>query len=121
MSIIRQNILLTTLYLVDEDVLSKELILYLDKHVSRDQAITPNGLMSVCMMHWATSPKRESSAQQMRKVKDNLTNALKFAWQHSQNYRARVAKLQTNRMRGWRISEAHRLRKIAKAMNVPIK
>ena len=31
MSTNRKNILLTTLYLADEDILSKELILYLDK------------------------------------------------------------------------------------------
>jgi len=117
----RDDILLTLLYVADEDIVSKDLILYLDENVSRDRAITPDGLMSVCMMHWSTSPKREPSAQQMHEVKDNLTNALKFAWQHNASYLARVAKLQKNRMRGWRISEAHRLRKIAKLMNVPVK
>lgn len=121
MSNIRQNVLLTLLYVADEDIVSKELILYLDENVSREEAITPGGLMSVCMMHWATSPKREPSAAQMREVRDALTNALTFAWQHNQKYLARVAQLQKNRMRGWRISEAHRLRKIAKAMNVPVK
>lgn len=117
----RNDILLTLLYVADEDIVSKDLILYLDDNVSRDQAITPDGLMSVCMMHWATSPKREPSAAQMREVKEVLTNALKFAWSHNKKYLDRVAKLQRNRMRGWRISEAHRLRKIAKAMNVPVK
>jgi hypothetical protein len=121
MSNFRNDILLTLLYVADEDIVSKELILYLDENVSRDHAITPDGLMSVCMMHWATSPKKEPSVQQMRDVRDALTNALKFAWQHSKKYQARVAQLQKNRMRGWRISEAHRLRKIAKAMNVPVK
>ena len=117
----RDDILLTLLYVADEDIVPKDLILYLDENVSREKAITPDGLMSICMMHWATSPKREPSAQQMRNVKNNLTNALEFAWSHNANYLARVAKLQRSRMRGWRISEAHRLRKIAKAMNVPVK
>lgn len=117
----RNNILLTTLYLADEDILSKDLILYLDKHASRDKAITPDGLMSVCFAFWSTSPKKEPSAQQMHQVKDVLTNALKFAWTHNKQYLTRVAQLQRNRMRGWRIAEAHRLRKIAKAMNVPVK
>lgn len=121
MSANRNNLLLTLLYVADEDIVPKDLILYLDENVSREEAITPGGLMSVCMMHWATSPKREPSAQQMRDVKDTLTNALKFAWSHNANYLARVAKLQRSRMRGWRISEAHRLRKIAKAMNVPVR
>lgn len=121
MSTHRQNILLTTLYLADEDILSKDLILHLDKNVSREEAITPNKLMSICMMFWANSPQREPSSQQIKDVKDTLSNALKFAWQHNNSYLARVAKLQTNRMRGWRIAEAHRLRKIAKAMNVPVR
>lgn len=117
----RQDILQTTLYLADEDILSKDLILYLDENVSREKAITPDGLMSVCFAFWSTSPKKEPSAQQMRQVKDVLTNALKFAWTHNKQYLTRVAQLQRNRMRGWRIAEAHRLRKIAKAMNVPVK
>lgn len=121
MSNFRNDILLTLLYVADEDIVSKDLILYLDENVSREEAITPGGLMSVCMMHWATSPKREPSVEQMHEVKDALTNALTFTWQHNQKYLARVAQLQKNRMRGWRISEAHRLRKIAKAMNVPVK
>lgn len=121
MSNFRNDILLTLLYVADEDIVSKDLILYLDENVSREKAITPDGLMSICMMHWATSPKREPSSQQMQEVKDTLTNALKFAWSHNKSYLTRVAKLQRNRMRGWRISEAHRLRKIAKAMNVPVK
>ena len=111
MSTNRQNILLTTLYLADEDVLSKELILFLDKNVSRERAITPNSLMSVCMMYWAT-PEKEPSTQQMHDIKETLTNALKFAWAHKPSYLARVAKLQINRMRGWRISKAHRYRKV---------
>ena len=117
----RQDILQTTLYLADEDILSKDLILYLDENVPREKAITPDGLMSVCFAFWSTSPKKEPSAQQMRQVKDVLTNALKFAWTHNKQYLTRVAQLQRNRMRGWRIAEAHRLRKIAKAMNVPVK
>ena len=111
MSINRRNILLTTLYLADEDVLSKELILFLDKNVSREKAITPNGLMSVCMMYWAT-PEKEPSTQQMHDIKETLTNALKFAWAHKPSYLARVARLQINRMRGWRISESRRCNKI---------
>ena len=75
--------------------------------------------MSKCMMFWAINPKKEPSAQQINEVKDSLSNALKFAWQHNKRYLARVAKLQINRMRGWRISEAHRLRKIANTFNVP--
>lgn len=117
----RDDILLTLLYVADEDIVSKDLILYLDENVSREEAITPNSLMSVCMMHWATSPKMEPSALQIEEIKETLTNALKFAWSHNKKYLGRVAKLQRNRMRGWRISEAHRLRKIAKAMNVPVK
>lgn len=117
----RQDILQTTLYLADEDILSKDLILYLDENVSREKAITPDGLMSVCFAFWSTSPKKEPSPQQMHQVKDVLTNALKFAWTHNKQYLTRVAQLQRNRMRGWRIAEAHRLRKIAKAMNVPVK
>jgi hypothetical protein len=72
-------------------------------------------------MYWANSPKREPSYQHITAVKDTLTHALKFAWQHNKSYLARVAKLQINRMRGWRISEAHKLRKIAAAFNMPIK
>lgn len=121
MNITRQNILLTTLWLADEDIVSKELILHLDKHVSRTEAITPDRLMSVCMMFWATSPCKEPSSNQINQVRVNLSNALAFAWQHNAKYLARVANLQTNRMRGWRIAEAHRLRKIAKAFNVPVK
>ena len=101
MSNFRNDILLTLLYVADEDIVSKDLILYLDDNVSRDRAITPDSLMSVCMMHWATSPKKEPSAAQMRDVKEVLTNSLKFAWQHNQKYLARVAQLQKNRMRGW--------------------
>ena len=120
MSTNRNNILLTTLYLADEDILSKDLILYLDKHVSREESITPIKLSSICMMYWANSPKKEPSRQHMQEVRDILTNALKFAWSHRPSYLARVAKLQANRMRGWRISETHRLRKIAKAFDVPV-
>lgn len=108
----REDILLTTLYLADEDIVSKELILYLDEHVSREEAITPSGLMSCCMMCWATSPKMEPSTAQMNAVKDALTSALKFAWSHNKSYLTRVAELQRNRMRGWRISRGHKLRRI---------
>lgn len=117
----QRNILLGTLYLADEDIVSKELILYLDENVSREEAVTPQSLMSHCFMFWAVSPKREPSNKEIDSVKDNLTKALKFVWQHGEGYRNRVAELQRNRMRGWRISNSHRLRKIAKAFDVPVK
>ena len=114
MSNIRENILLSTLYLADEDILSKDLILYLDKNVSREEAVTPGQLASKCFMYWAESPKAEPSNEKISRVLENLNGALAFAWSHNRKYLARVAKLQRSRMRGWRISEAHRLRRIEK-------
>ena len=116
----RNNLLLTVLFAADEDILSKELILFLDENVSREEAITPTTLDSVCMMFYAISPKIISREKELL-IKENLTKALVFAWNHTSSYRERVAKLQRNRMRGYRISEAHKLRKIAAAFNIPMK
>ena len=117
----RKDVLLCTLYRADEELLGKELVLYLDENVPLDKTVTPECLMSVCLMFWSTSPKLAPTGRQMEEIKTNLTAALAFAWSLHKNIQKIKAKDQKNRMRGWRISEAHRLRKIAEAFNVPVK
>lgn len=105
----RNSLLLTTFFVLDEDTVSKNLILYLDEHVSRNEVITPDSMMSVCLMCWAEDTKRVSmpTEEEKQEVKDALTKALNFAWSHNKSYLTRVAKLQRNKMRGWRISNSH--------------
>lgn len=119
----RDLILLSTLYLVDEDIVPKDLILYLDENVSRDEAITPDTMMSVCFMFWAISPKTYPTSSQVEEVRNHLNHCLGCAWQHQGkgHWLERVSILQKRRMRGWRISLAHRLRKISEVFNVPVK
>ena len=109
----RNSLLLTTFFVLDEDTVSKNLILYLDEHVSRNEVITPDSMMSVCLMCWAEDTKRASmpTEEEKQAIKDAFTNALKFAWSHNKSYLTRVAKLQRNRMRGWRISDSHHRRR----------
>ena len=109
----RNSLLLTTFFVLDEDTVSKNLILYLDEHVSRNEVITPDSMMSVCLMCWAEDTKRGSmpTEKEKQEVKDALTKALNFAWSHNKSYLTRVAKLQRNKMRGWRISNSHHRRK----------
>lgn len=109
----RNSLLLTTFFVLDEDTVSKNLILYLDEHVSRNEVITPDSMMSVCLMCWAEDTKRISmpTDEEKQEIKDAFTKALNFAWSHNKSYLMRVAKLQRNKMRGWRISNSHHRRK----------
>lgn len=123
MSNFRNDILLCTLYRANESLLGRDLILKLDEKVSREEAITPVCLMSVCSDKWEVDPTLPYGAPTSLRVevRQNLTEALSWAWRLHAGTRKMKAKEMRNRMRGWRISEAHRLRKIAKAMNVPVK
>lgn len=100
-----------------------ELVDFLDKNVSRDEAITPQSMMSVCFMFWANSPKMHPTSSQVEEAQGHLSKCLSLAWSHygKGHWLERVSKLQKNKMRGWRISESHRLRKVeklAKALNI---
>ena len=75
----RDLILLSTLYLVDNDVVPMEMVDYLDKNVNREEAITPDRLISVCFMFWATSPKLAPASEQVQAVRNNLAHCLSLA------------------------------------------
>ena len=112
----RETILLCTLYRADESLLGRGLILELDKKVSREEAITPVCLMSVCSEAWEVDPTLPYGAplDLVAKVRENLTNALSWAWGLHAGTREKKAKEMRNKMRGWRISNSYKLRRIKK-------
>ena len=110
----REDILLCTLYRADESLLGRDLILELDEKVSREEAITPMCLMSICSDIWEVDPKMPYGAplDLVAKVRENLTDALSWAWMLHAGTRKIKAKAMRNKMRGWRISNGHKLRRI---------
>lgn len=102
MSKTRENILLCTLNLADEEILTKELVLYLNENVSTDDYLTPDKMMSVCFMHWAFNSDYEPSDEKITQVRNTITKALNTTYMNKPSYWVIRADLQRKKMNGWK-------------------
>lgn len=89
----RDDIFCCALYQVDRKIVNEDLIRYLDDNMSRDAAIDPDKMMSVCLFFWRNvSTLLMPSEDSQNEIKNHLSWCLMRAWKYKSGPRKLEAK-----------------------------